>query len=179
MDKKKLQTYYQETVMHQKEHKCTGVPYAYGDMLATLIAAVNALQVLEIGTGLGYATACLMVGNRVVHINTIDKDADHMLLAEKKWRELGVFGKITPYIGKAEDILPEMHDTFDVIFFDANVPQKKFITQFDRLLRKGGLLLTTNLFLRDEKGGKYLLELQDEKKWRTAVFADTAVSVKK
>lgn len=178
MNQKVLASFYEEALLHQKEHACTGVPYEQGEVLSTLITAVNAVQILEIGTGIGYTTACLMFGNRAAHVETIDQDTLHIEIAKKKWRELEIAHAITAYTGKAEAILPELHDTFDVIFFDANVPQKKFITQFERLLRNGGMLLTANLFLRDDKGGKYLLELQNNKKWKTSVFADTALSVK-
>jgi predicted O-methyltransferase YrrM len=178
MDEKILNNYFLDAQKHQKEHACTGVPYEYGQVLSTLITAVNAVQILEIGTGIGYTTACLVAGNRYARIETIDQDAEHILLAEKKWRSLGISDAVTSHIGKAEDILTRIKDAFDVIFFDANVPQKKFITQFESLLRNGGLLITTNLFLRDAKGGKYLLELKENKTWKTSVFADTALSVK-
>lgn len=178
MDNDTLHDYFIESQKHQKEHKCTGVPYDYGSILWTLVAATNAFQILELGTGIGYSAACLLYGNRVAHIDTIDKHGDHIEMAEKKWRELGIAQQITPYVGQGEDVLPTLHDTYDLIFFDANTPQRKFLPHFESLLRKGGLLITTNLFLKDEKGGKYLFELQNEKLWKTAVIADTALSVK-
>jgi predicted O-methyltransferase YrrM len=178
MDKKSFSQYYQDALRHQKEHACTGVPYEYGDVLSTLISAVNAMQILEVGTGTGYTTACILSGNRLAHVETIDHDLAHIELARKMWRTLGISEHVTVHTGLAEEVLPEIDDIFDVIFFDANTPQKKFITHFERLLRSGGLLITTNLFLKDVKGGKYLLEIQHEKKWKTAVFADTALSVK-
>ncbi len=54
----------------------------------------------------------------------------------------------------------------------------KFLSEFERLLPIGGLLITANMFLRDKTGGKYMRALQKTKHWQTAVFSDTAVSVK-
>lgn len=178
MQSDSLQTYYQDTLLHQKEHACTCIPYEHGDMLSTLVTAVNAHQILEVGTGTGYTTACLLSGNRNAHIETIDQDESHITIATATWRKLGMSTQVTPYIGKAEKILPELVDTFDLIFFDANVPQKKFIAEFERLLKKGGVLLTTNLFLRVPEGGKYLKELRTNPHWKTSIFSDTALSVR-
>jgi hypothetical protein len=50
---------------------------------------------------------------------------------------------------------------------------------FEKLLRKGGLLISANLFLKDAQGGRYVRHLMQEKKWTTGVFEDTAISVKR
>lgn len=173
-----LKTYYDEILIHQKEHRCTGVPYEYASMLTILVKATGAKKILEVGTGIGYSAAALIGGNDNVFIETIDEDIMHLEIAKKKWKELGLSERIIDYWGKAEDILPTLQDGYDVIFFDANTPQKKFLPEFERILKTNGLLITTNLFLKDSKGGKYLVELQNEKKWSTALFADTALSVR-
>ena len=47
------------------------------------------------------------------------------------------------------------------------------------MLKTGGLLISTNLFLAEKSGGKYLKMLKDEAIWQTEIVDDTAFSVKK
>ncbi len=166
------------TAAHQKEHDCGGHPYQYGDVLTTLITALQPVRVLEVGTALGYTAACIARGSQGVFVETIDQDATHLEQARKYWNELHYSQQIEDYEGKAEEILPQLSDEYDLIFFDGYTPQLKFLPYFAKLLRKNGVLVTANLFLSDSKGGRYLTLLQDKEKWQTGVFADTALSVK-
>lgn len=178
MTRKDLDVIFQNAVKHRSTHGCGGYPYEYGDILSTVVTAVSASQVLEVGTGLGYTAACMVYGNPTVKIDTIDRDASHIDTAIGFWKKLGFENNITVYNEKAEAVLPQLNSQYDLIFFDAYVPQKKFFIQFERLLKKDGILFTANLFLRDSSGGTYLRKLKDESKWRTGVFADTAIAVK-
>jgi predicted O-methyltransferase YrrM len=99
--------------------------------------------------------------------------------AQSYWEKFSVKDRITAYHGKAEAILPTLSGPYDFIFFDGYAPSLKFLVHFDRLLKIDGLLVTANLFVKDPKGGKYLRALNRPHKWQTAVFADTAISLKK
>ncbi|MBI5044423.1 MAG: class I SAM-dependent methyltransferase [Candidatus Levybacteria bacterium] len=169
---------FQECIKHRSSHLCGAYPYASGEILSPLSKAISARKILEVGTGLGYSTLCLLESNPLGEIVTIDQDATHVATAKKIWEQHGYEKQITTYVEKAEDVLSRLSEQFDLIFFDGYVPQMKMLLQFEKLLRKDGILVTTNLFLRDEKGGKYLKALLDRKKWETGIFSDTAISTK-
>lgn len=170
--------FYQEAQEHRQNHACAGVPYEHGDILTALVAATHAQRILEVGTGIGYSAMCLAYGNEKAIIHTVDKDEFHIALAREAWKRFGIEDRIIVYEGKAEAILPTLEEPYDLIFYDGYVPQNKLLINFGYLLRKGGLLVTANLFLHDPLGGGYVRKLHDEKKWHTGIFADTALSVK-
>lgn len=94
------------------------MPYDYGDVLKILTKAVRPVRILELGTGVGYSTACFAEADKKVKIDTIDQDGEHLAIAQSKWVELGIEKSITTFCDKAEAILPELHDQYDMIFFD-------------------------------------------------------------
>jgi len=169
---------FEMTAEHRKKHECGGYPYEHADMLSLLINVSNAKLILELGTALGYTASVMASSREDVHIDTIDQDASHLEVANKNWKDLKLTAQITSHEGKAEAILPELPGTYDLIFFDGHTPSMKFLMQFERLLKKGGLLVTANMFLRDKTGGKYMRALQKPKKWQVGVFADTTVALK-
>lgn len=173
-----LRTLYKTAVRHQKEHACTAVPYDQGDLLTSLVKNNKNRLILEVGTGIGYSTACLSYGNESVEVQTIDKNEEHLSLANEYWKRLGVSDHITILAGKVEDILPTLSQRYDFIFYDGHVPQKKLVRQFYDLLNLSGILVTANLFLGDPSGGSYVRQLKDSIYWKTEIHGDTAVSSK-
>lgn len=175
----KLQLIFEKSSEHRLDHQCGGYPYEHGDVLSALVAATKSKRVLEFGTGLGYTAACLALGNNGhVYVDTIDQDQSHIDIALDNWRSLDLEKYITAHHGKAEAILPDLSDSYDLIFFDGYAPSLKFLVHFERLLKQNGTLVTANLFVKDPKGGKYVRALKNNQKWKSGFFADTAISVK-
>jgi predicted O-methyltransferase YrrM len=173
-----LDTFYKRAQEHQVQHKCTGVPFQFGNLLSVLVTITDAKKVLEIGTGVGYSAACLAKGSTNTMVDTIDKDPIHVAFAKEKWEELKLEKRISSYLGKAEEVLSTFNKEFDFIFFDGAIPMVKLLPYFENLLKKNGILLTANLFLRDKTGGRYLTQLNNLTKWKTVLIEDNALSVK-
>lgn len=173
-----LNNLYEDILKHRSEHACGGYPYQHGSMLTALSASLKPSRILELGTGLGYGALCLALGAPTSKIDTIDQDDSHITDAKKNWELFSVHERIHSYHGKAEAILPTLETSYDIIFFDGYAPSLKFLIHFERLLKKDGVLLTANLFVKDPAGGRYVRQLNDKKRWTTGYFADTALSVK-
>lgn len=171
-----LNNLYQSSLEHREIHQCGAVPYQNGKFLMDIVVSVNAKRILEIGTGIGFSTACLALVNNEASVETIDKDPVHLALAKENCEKFGLKERVVFYESKAEEILPKLTGPYDLIFYDGFTPQKKFVAEFERLLKKGGVLLSTNLFLSDPSGGGYLKLLQTDK-WDTKVTGDTATSI--
>ena len=60
----------------------------------------------------------------------------------------GFANRITVHPRRAVDLLPELTEPLDLIFNDAELDEyEAMLVHFMRLLRPGGLLVTSNLFL--------------------------------
>jgi predicted O-methyltransferase YrrM len=133
---------------HRESHGtgCSVYPTSSGPLLSVLAAAVAAERILEVGSGLGYSALCLAHGSGVVE--TIERDTEHVALAERTILREGYRDRIRVLRGRGADVLPGLDGPYDLIFSDGDpeeLPQD--LDHFLRLLRPGGLLLSANLFL--------------------------------
>lgn len=173
-----LSQLFDDILVHRAEHGCGAYPYEQSEMLGLILKKHNAKRILELGIGLGYSSICMLQNNKDAILETIDQDDTHIAFAKENWKKFGVAEQSTSLYGKAEDVLKKLSSQYDAIFFDGYAPSMKFLMQFERLLKKGGLLITANLFLRDITGGKYVRALKKEYKWQTLISGETAISVK-
>jgi predicted O-methyltransferase YrrM len=134
---------------HRESHGagCSVYPTSSGPLLSVLAAAVGAERILEVGSGLGYSALCLAHASGGV-VETIERDAEHVALAEETVTREGFGGRIRILRGRDADVLPGLEEPYDLIFSDGD-PQEMPVDleHFLRLLRPGGLLVSANLFL--------------------------------
>ena len=125
-----------------------------GQFLYTLALAMQAKDILDVGTAIGYSAMWLGLaarenGGRVV---TLEKDEGRAGWAEAYFRQADMSGVCAVRRGDALVLMNGMEENFDLIFLD-------ILTQFDhadtalrmldlclRRLRPGGLLLSDNAF---------------------------------
>ncbi len=91
-------------------------------------------QVLEVGTGTGFVTACL--ATLAQHVTTSEFHSD-LSVSAKQCLEKAKLGHIEFYVGNIFDQLDSL-ELFDVIAVTASVPA--YPAQFARHLRPGGRL---------------------------------------
>jgi predicted O-methyltransferase YrrM len=136
---------------HTIEHgpDCTVYATSSGPLLGALAAATHAERILEVGTGLGYSTLWLADGAAPDGIvDSIERDLTHIDLARGVFAQHGVSARIRLHHGSAIEVLPRLPGPYDLIFSDSDVDEYADTLQhFIRLLRTGGLLITSNLFL--------------------------------
>ena len=143
---------------HRESHGagCSVYPTSSGPLLSVLAAAVAAERILEIGTGLGYSALCLALRSRG-KVETIERDAEHVRLAEQTILREGYGDRIRVVRGRGADVLPGLDGPYDLIFSDGDPEEMPLdLEHFLHLLRPGGLLVTSNLFL-----AQYVADLPD------------------
>jgi caffeoyl-CoA O-methyltransferase len=119
-----------------------------GEFLSLLARAMQAKKILELGTATGYsaiylAHACASAEARVV---TIEKNRKLALRAQINFKKAGLGDRIEIRVGDARDILLRMEEPFDFVFMDIDKSDyQSVLSQCQRLLRKGGLLVTDNV----------------------------------
>src|SRR5438477_8159867 len=142
---------YDASQAQRAEHgsECDVYPSASGRLLGTLVAASGAKRILEVGCGLGYSALWLAHGSRPDGVvETCEKSALHADLAEEQFRSNGLSSRIKVHRGRSREVLPRLTGLFDFIFCDGDPDQYQVdFEQFLGLLKPGGTLLSSNLFL--------------------------------
>jgi caffeoyl-CoA O-methyltransferase len=120
-----------------------------GAFLTLMASLLQAKHVLEIGTFTGYGTICLAKGlypsdgSKVV---TIEANPEYEFLIQKHLAMAGMEDRVESLFGKAQEIIPQRQETWDMVFIDANKQEyvEYYETVIDRV-RPGGLILSDNV----------------------------------
>ena len=154
-------------------------------------------KILEIGTAIGYS-AIKMANVSDAKITTIELSDEMAQKAEENIKKAGLENRITVLKGDAKEVLKTVSGEYDVIFMDAAKGHyMDFFLECDRLLKKGGLLISDNVLYKgmtatDElvvhrkitivkRLRKYLEMLKENESYQTAVIPigdGVALSVK-
>lgn len=117
-----------------------------GRLLAMLCHMIQPKRIIELGTFAGYSAICMaeaLAPDGVLHSIEYDDELEDFI--RQNIALAGMSQKIVLHIGKALDIIPLMHDTFDLAFIDAD--KREYSAYFDALfpkIRKGGFILADN-----------------------------------
>lgn len=118
-----------------------------GQFLKMMCRLVQAKRVLEIGTFTGYAAISMAMGleeGGLVH--TIDINDEIEDFAREFIAKSGLEDKILFHVGDACEVIPQLEETFDLVFIDAD---KRQYTDYYKLIfdkvRPGGLILADDV----------------------------------
>lgn len=117
-----------------------------GRVLKMFCRMMRPRRVLEIGTYTGYATLCMAEGledDALIHTVEINDEMEDFIM--KYLSRSPHKDKIRLHIGDVMDILPELDETFDLVFIDAD--KRLYSDYYDLVfpkVRKGGLILADN-----------------------------------
>jgi predicted O-methyltransferase YrrM len=169
-----------QTLRHRAQHGCGTYPFEDGAILGVIAAAVAPERVLELGCALGYTALWFAHGAKAAKIDTIERDPEHVRLARENFCAFGVADRVTVHQGDFAGVLPKLAAGYDLAFFDGFSPTPDYLRAFQRLVRRGGVLISSNLHFRDAETRAYRELLFDDGTWLTAAIADgdTAMSVR-
>jgi predicted O-methyltransferase YrrM len=115
-----------------------------GSVLRLLAATLQARAVVELGTGAGVSSLCLLRGMRSDGVLTsVDPDTEHQRLARQSLVEAGYgTGRVRLIAGQALGVLPRLSDAaYDLVFCDAvRAENADYLAAAKRLLRPGGVV---------------------------------------
>lgn len=114
-----------ELELLRKEAEANRVPIILRDseaFLLTLLKTIDAKNILEIGTAVGYSSSCFVCASGA-EVVTIEADEETYNIACDNIKKLKYDDKITPLLGDARQVLENMQDEnkdkFDFVFIDA------------------------------------------------------------
>lgn len=116
--------------------------------LEIIIKIANAKRILEVGSAIGYSAIRMSkaADGEVITIELSDEMADR---AEENIKRAGLTDKIRLIRGDAREVIPQIEGEFDLIFVDAAKGQyAEFFRESQRLLRKGGILVSDNVLYK-------------------------------
>ena len=134
--------------------------FVQGRVLSMFSHMIRPKVVLEIGTYLGYSALCfaegLADGGKVI---TLDIQEDTNKVARSFVEKSAYADRIEFLLGFGTDIIPNLSDTFDLVFIDADKPN--YSNYYDLVFDKvgtGGFIIADNVLW----SGKVLDDDKDE-----------------
>jgi caffeoyl-CoA O-methyltransferase len=123
-----------------------------GKVLEMVSYMIRPRRILEIGTFTGYSALCLAKGLAVDgQLHTIELRDDDAATAKGFFNRSAYPGRIILHTGNALNIIPELDETWDLVFIDADKPA--YIEYFNLILpkvRQNGFILADNIFFHGE-----------------------------
>lgn len=124
------------------------------------------LNVLEVGTGIGYSACSILATLPKCHVTCIDIDDMRISRAIYNFRKYGFFDRVTTITGDAKNALFSLDGEFDFIFLDSlETEYVNYVSDLKRLLKKGGVLFSDNIEVGyTYDGGEIYLKNKSQKK---------------
>ena len=126
--------------------------HVQGKVLEMFSRMIAPKSILEIGTFTGFSALCLAKGlhadGKLVTLELREEDA---ATAKKYFTKAGMDSKIELLIGDALQIIPTLHENWDLVFIDAD--KVNYINYYELTLpsvKSGGWILADNVFFHGE-----------------------------
>lgn len=92
-----------------------------GNFLKMISQMIRPANILEIGTFTGYSALALAGGlQENGKLITLEYNEEHESIARKYFKKAGFADTIEMIIGKASDLIPTLHEKWDLVFIDAD-----------------------------------------------------------
>jgi len=120
--------------------------HVQGRFLEMISKMIRPKRILEIGTYTGYSAICLakgLAGNGILH--TIEVNPELEEFAKRYFREAGLESQIIQHGGDALELIPQIDETFDLVFIDA--AKESYLDYYHLIfdkVRKDGFILADN-----------------------------------
>lgn len=118
-----------------------------GRLLSMLSKMIKPSRIIEVGTFTGYATLCLAEGlteDGIIH--TIDINAELEDMVRANFSKSSFNEKINYHVGNAIQIIPQLDETFDLAFIDADKKNNEaYYSLIMNKLRNGGIIIVDNV----------------------------------
>ena len=123
-----------------------------GKWLEMMSRMIQPRRILEIGTFTGFSALCLLKGlQEGGKLHTIEIREEEAFTASQYFKKAGAENKIHLHLGNALEIIPDIHETWDLVFIDAD--KVNYISYYELtlpLVRKGGWIIADNVLFHGQ-----------------------------
>lgn len=118
-----------------------------GKLLEFLSRMINPGNILEIGTYTGYSAICLAKGLRPGGtLYTIESNDELSEFSRSYFIKAGVDSSIVQLTGRAQDIVPELHCMFDLVYIDGDKREYcDYYSIVKNKIKSGGFIIADNV----------------------------------
>ena len=138
------------------EHRVTIADREVALFLEITARATNARRILEIGMAIGYSVVHLARGMEDGGlVVTIEPDDEMIRASEGYLTRAGLLNRARIERGKALEVMPQLNETFDLVFIDAL--KEEYIEYLELALprlRTGGVVIVDNLLWGGQVAGE-------------------------
>jgi len=126
--------------------------HVQGQLLRQVSCMLSPVRILEIGTFTGFSALCLASGlkeNGLLY--TLELRTNDAVTAQEYFNRSALKEKIKLITGDATEIIPQLNETWDLVFIDAD--KTGYIQYYEQVLpqvRKGGFILADNVLFHGE-----------------------------
>lgn len=114
------------------------------DFLINLIIQKKIVNILEVGTAIGYSAIMMALANPNIKVTSIEKDKSRYLEAIKNVKKFNLENRITLIYKDALDV--KLKEKYDLIFIDAaKSKNEEIFRHFENNLNSKGIVITDNL----------------------------------
>jgi predicted O-methyltransferase YrrM len=135
---------------HPHAHMLSGP--VQGTFLTLLSTLLQPQRILEIGTFTGYSALCLASGLKAGGVlHTIELREVDAATANKYFGQLTDSQKIVLHIGNARQIIPDLNESWDIVFIDAD--KTGYIDYYELILpsvKQNGLIIADNVLFHGQ-----------------------------
>jgi predicted O-methyltransferase YrrM len=135
---------------HPHAHMLSGP--VQGTFLTLLSTLLQPQRILEIGTFTGYSALCLASGLKAGGVlHTIELREEDAATANKYFGQLPDSQKIVLHIGNARQIIPDLNESWDIVFIDAD--KTGYIDYYELILpsvKQNGLIIADNVLFHGQ-----------------------------
>jgi predicted O-methyltransferase YrrM len=125
-----------------------------GKLLELISKMISPSAILEIGTFTGYSAICLARGLKAEgRLITIDVNDELSEFTSSYFQKAGISEKILQITGRAQDIIPGLHQDFDLVYIDGD--KREYTEYYNLIINKvkpGGFIIADNVLW----GGKVI-----------------------
>lgn len=126
--------------------------HVQGKVLEMISRMIKPERILEIGTFTGFSALCLAKGlQQDGKLHTLELREEDATTAKKYFKKAGAESMIELHIGNALQIIPTLHEEWDLVFIDAD--KVSYIDYYELTLpavKKGGWILADNVLFHGE-----------------------------
>ncbi|MEP6846827.1 MAG: O-methyltransferase [Panacibacter sp.] len=123
-----------------------------GKLLEMISSMIHPEKILEIGTFMGYSALCLAKGLKPGgELHTLELREEDATTAQNYFTKSSQNDQIILHRGDALTIIPELNETWDLVFIDAD--KANYINYYELTLprvKKGGFMLADNVLFHRE-----------------------------
>jgi len=126
-------------------------------LLNFICKIIKPLNVLEIGTAIGYSGSLILKACERTHLLTIDIDLEKYKIAEEVFKKKGLTNRVRQVCNDAGDYILNLDEKFDLIFLDG--PKTQYLSYLPTLLdllNNGGILFADNVFFHGIVSGEVI-----------------------